>query len=203
MTTYKELLGFKESNNERENLSNLLKKAWEIRNFEIDLFWKRTAYFSAIVGAFLVAYFKIEADRYLITLLGCISSFVWFLSNLGSKFWQNNWEKHIDLLEKETQSGDIYQVILGDRSKAFSVSKLSMSFSVVAFIAWFCLYCFEISPILTLEWWLKLSVLLISVGTIAYLCRTNFKEIAVDDNNKKISGKRVGNKKIKYLKRKI
>lgn len=167
MTKYNDLLGLKESK-DNKNLLDLLKKAWEIRNFEIEFFWKRTTYFSAIVGAFLVAFFKIEQDnKYFIVFLGCVSSFVWFLSNLGSKFWQSNWERHIDLLEKETQSGDIYQVVLGDRFGAFSVSKLSMSFSVIAFISWCCLYCFAIAPIFTLEWWLKLFAPIATAGIIA------------------------------------
>jgi hypothetical protein len=204
MTTYKELLGFKEEeNNEtKKKLEALLQKSWEIRNFEIELFWKRATYFSVIVGAFLVAYFKVKnsdlESKYLISILGCISSFIWLLSNLGSKFWQKNWEKHIDLLEKKTGSGDIYQVVLGGRCGAFSVSKLSTSLSIISFIAWLYLYLITIFPILKSENYtvLKHFILPIIIIMLLLKCRTNFKEIT-------LKGKKIDNKKIKYLKRKI
>lgn len=180
MTTYKELLGVKESDTEQKDLSNLLKKAWEIRNFEIELFWKRTAYFSTIVGALFVSYYTAKSELCFIAFLGSISSLVWLLSNLGSKFWQENWEKHIDLLEEETKSGDIYKVVLMDnRYMAYSVSKLSIFLSAIIFISWIYLYLVALSPALILancNAMLSISILLILIGIILLTCRTSFKE---------------------------
>lgn len=71
MTTYKDLIrpAGKESKSDQEpnddgekkhDWSEVLKRAWEIRNFEIELFWKRSTYFSVLVGALFIAYYTLE-----------------------------------------------------------------------------------------------------------------------------------------------
>ena len=61
--------------------------------------------------------------------------------NKGSKYWQENWEYHIDELEQEF-SGDLYKVIrdtnkddfcccpLSTKAYAYSVSKITMITSI-------------------------------------------------------------------------
>lgn len=200
MATYKELLGLEEADlkmkdieekqeKEEKRLEKLLEKAWKIRDFEIELFWKRATYFSTIVGALFVGYHAINIEeRAFIALLGSVSSLVWLLSNLGSKFWQKNWEKHIDLLEKEIKSGDIYKVVLGGRCGAFSVSKLSIALSAIIFISWIYLYLISISKtFIPVNWgsWLGLSVFLLFIGIILLTCRTSFrgKEDKIEGTN--------------------
>lgn len=119
-----------------------LDRAWSVRNFEIDLYWKRSLYFWGFQVAFLasagVAIGMLnEADRRiepflltfgaLLSLLGCISATLWVALERGSKDWQDNWERHIDLLEEEF-TGAIYKtyvVPLERNGRSFSVSKLN------------------------------------------------------------------------------
>jgi len=79
-----------------------LEHALEIRKFEIELYWKRAAYFWTFIGASFAGYGAVEgssgiADKAALTVplscLGLIFSFGWFCVNKGSKQWQENWEK--------------------------------------------------------------------------------------------------------------
>src|SRR5277367_3518599 len=87
-----------------------LEYALDIRKFEIDLYWKRATYFWAFIAAAFAGYgltYKTAADLepWLSTVfssLGLVFSVAWHLVNRGSKFWQNNWERHVDLLEDMT-----------------------------------------------------------------------------------------------------
>jgi hypothetical protein len=133
-------------------LKELLDRAWKIRDFETKLFWDRVNHFSIFVGALFVSFYYIKEGRsefrLLISFLGTITSFMWYLLNRGSKFWFENWERHIDLLEKESKTGEIYKIILGSgnnyyksvlSSYAFSATKLTTAFSLIVSIMWFLL----------------------------------------------------------------
>lgn len=86
--------------------------------------------------------------------LGVIFSFAWYLVNRGSKFWQNNWERHVDLLEDITL-GPLYKVIAEDGSSRnpltasgqFSVTKINQILSVFVTIMWLLLFSKSILPI--------------------------------------------------------
>src|SRR5690606_13259251 len=95
-----------------DKLTKAFEKAWDARKFEIDNYWKRTTYFWAFQVTSFAAYLAIlNSDSYKLTpsknpsLLYCsiafgfITSLAWALINIGSKFWQRHWEKHIDMLE--------------------------------------------------------------------------------------------------------
>jgi len=160
---YKDLIKPKLQTTKKDTTSNgsnsddwtaALNKAWEIRNFEIELFWKRTAYFSVLVGALFIAYYTIlgkdsssdnaEFYKIIISFLGFVASLVWFLSNKGSKFWQENWELHIDYIEKISKQNKIHSLVLSRINKKsdllgaceFSVSKLNTLFSYIVSLAW-------------------------------------------------------------------
>ena len=45
----------------------------------------------------------------------------WVLVNKGSKFWQKNWEAHIDILE-DAFSGKLYKTFLNTKSNEFKKS---------------------------------------------------------------------------------
>jgi hypothetical protein len=94
-----------------------LDTALDIRKFEIDLYWKRAAYFWTFIAAAFVAFgaaqqLKDEASKTDLSLvvccLGTVFSWAWFLINKGSKYWQMNWEKHVDMLE-DSLIGPLYK----------------------------------------------------------------------------------------------
>lgn len=83
-----------------------LEHAMDIREFEIDLYWKRATYFWTFIGASLAGYAAVQASStipdksdlsVMLSCLGIVLSFGWFCVNCGSKQWQENWENHVDL----------------------------------------------------------------------------------------------------------
>ena len=129
-----------------------LKQALDIRKFEIELYWKRATYFWAFIAVTFAGYFTVLASKvqienklvilFLINSLGFAFSYVWFLVNRGSKFWQNNWERHVDFLEDEFM-GPLYKIVIGRQgdSKLFeearySVSKINQMLSFFLVIIW-------------------------------------------------------------------
>jgi hypothetical protein len=139
-----------------------LSYALDIRKFEIELYWKRATYFWAFIGAAFAGYaltYKTAAEHepwlsLLFAALGLVFSFTWYLVNRGSKFWQNNWERHVDLLENITL-GPLYKVIAVDTSACnpltspgqFSVSKLNQILSVFITLVWVLLFVKSLLPI--------------------------------------------------------
>jgi len=131
-----------------------LKQALDIRKFEIDLYWKRATYFWTFLAATFAGYFFIHRlaspPNYLIFLisnLGFMFSFSWYLVNKGSKFWQNNWERHVDRLE-DTEMGPLYKTVIMDanlkkmsfsKEYPFSVSKINQLLSLYVTFLWFFL----------------------------------------------------------------
>ena len=96
-----------------------LERALDIRKFEIDLYWKRAAYFWAFIGATFAGFLAIQASAadnkqdfaVILSCLGVTFTFAWFCLNRGSKFSQENWEKHVDVLEDQV-TGPLYKVVL-------------------------------------------------------------------------------------------
>ncbi|QNR65147.1 hypothetical protein IAQ67_14615 [Paenibacillus peoriae] len=77
-------------------------------------------------------------------MLGFLFSFTWYLVNRGSKFWQNNWERHVDYLEDEVM-GPLYKLVLNPKRNNFfnplseyplSVSKINQLLSLFVCIVW-------------------------------------------------------------------
>ena len=145
-----------------------LEQALDIRKFEIDLYWKRAAYFWTFIGAALVGFLAVQtfdADirhdmSVLLSCLGVVFSFAWLLVNRGSKYWQENWEKHVDMLEDKV-TGPLYKVVLSRKKltswkeqlihlitgpSAFSVSKVNQIISLFVFILWVIILIYSLSP---------------------------------------------------------
>lgn len=137
--------------------------ALDIRKFEIELYWKRGTYFWAFIAAAFAGYAlthkATDPDPWLSILfsaLGLVFSFAWYLVNRGSKFWQSNWERHVDLLEDMTL-GPLYKVVAvtADNSAGnpltspaqFSVSKLNQVLSVFVVAVWLLLFVRSLLPI--------------------------------------------------------
>jgi hypothetical protein len=95
-----------------------LEFALDIRKFEIELYWKRATYFwtfiSVAFGGFVAVSMNDSPQKtdmsVLIACVGCVFSFAWYCVNRGSRQWQVNWEKHVDLLEDEV-IGPLYKTI--------------------------------------------------------------------------------------------
>lgn len=139
---------------DKEKMKIALNEAHEIRRFEIELFWKRAAFFWAFILASYTAYFfilynedKSQVSCKIKDCLLCATSFIGFffsyamlLANKGSKFWQKNWENHIYCLEHEI-SGDLLKTFLKSNDSGFfpfnlkeydfSVTKITMISSIV------------------------------------------------------------------------
>ena len=148
-----------------------LARAHEIRKFEIDLYWKRATYFWTLIAATLVGFVAVQTSSVassrtdmsvLLANLGIVFSFGWFCVNRGSKFWQENWEFHLDMLEDKID-GPLYKVVISrpdpeDRwewvsrlltgPKKFSVSKINQLISLFVTLMWVYLLLFESLPTL-------------------------------------------------------
>lgn len=133
-----------------------LETALDIRKFEIQLYWTRTAYFWTLIAAIFVGYFDFNGTGtnrsaashpdlvFLITCIGLIISLSWYLVNRGSKYWQENWEKHVDELEDEF-IGPLYKMILSEdlfpflrltKGYPFSVSRVNQIVSLYVTLIW-------------------------------------------------------------------
>jgi hypothetical protein len=141
----------KEKNNSK--VEDALKQALDIRKFEIDLYWKRATYFWTIIGVIFAGYFLlIKSDglvtnpnlMFLVNCIGFIFSLSWWLVNRGSKFWQNNWERHVDLLE-DAVTGPLYKRVIqtGElnwfkihKEYNYSVSKINQLLSFYVTMVW-------------------------------------------------------------------
>jgi hypothetical protein len=165
-----------------------LELALDVRKFEIELYWKRATYFWAFTGAALAGYLTVltgkevenRADALLIvSCLGLIFSVAWYFVNRASKFWQANWEAHVDCLEDEVM-GPIYKTLLQDRtsfwtlgaSYPFSVSKINqlLSLIVVLVFAGLVLRTLNQYYILTKDWQLfPTACVVLTLAAIAVL----------------------------------
>ncbi|MGC4096121.1 MAG: hypothetical protein QM706_03305 [Nitrospira sp.] len=132
-----------------QKMCKAYEKAWDARKFEIENYWKRTTYFWAFQVTAFAAYLAIlNSDSYKAvppknpSLLFCaiafglITSLAWALINIGSKFWQRHWEKHIDMLEDKI-TGPLYKTVYAYKSvKTFSVSKINDIISRFFTVIW-------------------------------------------------------------------
>ncbi len=131
--------------------SESLTVALDIRKFEIELYWRRAAYFWTFIAATFAAYFLLYADiesnaplLFVISCIGVSFSVAWYLANRGSKFWTSNWETHVDYLEDE-QIGPLYKTVTHPSNYSFwkplnaypySVSKINQILNLYVVLIW-------------------------------------------------------------------
>jgi len=105
---------------DKDKAQKALEHALDIRKFEIDLYWRRAAYFWTLIAAAFAGYFAIlsaehlkdkEYLAYIVSCIGGLFTWAWFLVNQGSKLWQENWENHVDMLEDDV-TGPLYKTLL-------------------------------------------------------------------------------------------
>jgi hypothetical protein len=149
--------------------ADALAHAMEIRKFEIELYWKRAAYFWTFIGASFAGYGAVQSQTHAtakadltipLACLGLIFSFGWFCVNKGSKQWQENWENHVDLLE-DAKIGPLYRIVLmRDKSASFrvqlgefltgpaalSVSRINQLISLYVTLIWLILLVAALFP---------------------------------------------------------
>jgi hypothetical protein len=181
-----------------EKREEALKIALDIRKFEIDLYWKRAAYFWTFIAAAFGAYFlmyKAEPQNrpdilIIIACLGFTFSLAWYLANRGSKFWSGNWELHVDYLEDEIL-GPLYKTVTAKenfkvhhllRAYPFSVAKINQVLNLYVLAIWFFLIIFSFSERLKLtepfNLFNEITICLITVVAIFAMikwAKTDFK----------------------------
>lgn len=131
----------------------LLKIAMETRKFEIELYWKRASYFWLFVAAFFAAYYGTlpnvsqtsgyRIENILLTIGGYALSLSWFYANRGSKYWQENWEKHITVLSEHLKM-PIFDLLKSNKSPLwnilasypYSVSRINQVLNIIIVITW-------------------------------------------------------------------
>lgn len=168
-----------------------LELALDIRKFEIDLYWKRATYFWAFITAAFAGYGLVqkldEPEKTFLSVifacLGLVFSFGWFCVNRASKYWQENWENHVDILEdavlgplykvvteKKDESGFLRRLVLGHQ--ALSVSKINQLISLFVVAAWVVLI---VQPLFPVAWrspadWVRRLLEIIAIGSTIVLC---------------------------------
>jgi hypothetical protein len=128
---------------------SILRHAAETRRFEITLFWQRSLFFWGFIAATFVAYAaatdKLHGNTELalpIACFGALSSLAWTLTNRGSKYWQEAWEKKVKTVEKEVLGKYLFSEIEpltpdGIWGPArYSVSKLTIILSDLTGLFW-------------------------------------------------------------------
>lgn len=188
---YTDVLFYKdETNKNKIKRENTLSRAWEIRNFEIGLYWKRALYFWGFIALSFAAYIAKGTEQYslLIACSGFIFSFAWFLVNKASKFWQENWEAHIDCLEDELE-GRLYKTVMKNKASLFnplkgyhfSVSKINQLTNVFVIFIWVGLILkdmslYDFSSLSSRDWSISdfLLFITITVLILGYFCKTSF-----------------------------
>lgn len=123
-------------------------RSHDIRKFEIDLYWKRATYFWAFITT-ITAIFGLcikdkDTDYFIlspiIANIGFITALCFYYANLGSKYWQENWEHNVDNLEFYV-SGNLYKInYYNDTGIKYSVSRVNNELSFLLCFIWFFIF---------------------------------------------------------------
>ena len=172
---------------ENSKAAKALEYALDIRKFEIGLYWQRAAYFWALIAAAFAGYFAVlSADHlddkeylaYIIACIGWLFTWAWFLVNRGSKYWQENWENHVDMLE-DAVTGPLYKTVLHrppltdffekyiTGPAAISVSRINQWVSSFALCIWVAL-AFHALPKLKFAYSLSLRHIVLGGTTLLF-----------------------------------
>ncbi len=196
---------FETNNFESKKLIAAFNQATDIRKFEIELYWKRAGYFWALIAVTFAGYFAILSSEHIpnkfflsfvVANIGLVFTFAWHLGNRGSKYWQENWENHLELLEDKV-TGPLYKTLLErPRSSAtpisekfitspldISVSRINQWTSVFVLFVWMLLMIYSLYNTtarfaLTKSEWLligaHLIVLIVALG-VCYMMLSQSK----------------------------
>lgn len=170
-----------------------LKVALDTRKFEIEMYWKRATYFWAFIAVSFAGFFALvnkDNPEYkyvlVITIIGWLFSISWYLVNRGSKFWQENWEWHVDYLEDEI-NGPLYKTVINPDNVRFlnlnkrypiSVSKINQLLSLMIALIWSYLFIDTLIISLNNHDYFKVItigvvLLIASIGVLVYLTKSD------------------------------
>jgi hypothetical protein len=166
-----------------------LERAHKLRAFEIEHYWKRATYFWGFQVAIFAAFGLVWKEQpssgsrwapIAVTLgvLGFLTAIANALSARGSRFWQENWEKHIDMLEDEIE-GRLYKTVwLKDSKRSYSVSRVNENLSYCFIGFWFLAMLYTSLKVLkhfsTQDPWILLVIAIVLVaGTVLLLWQTS------------------------------
>lgn len=176
-------------------LKRAFEQSLENRRFEITLYWKRTKYFFTIFStlgglsvliALLAKVLEIPTPLLFLALLivecvGLVAAIAWVKVNLGSKYWQVNWETYVNKLGEDF-IGPLFQYNIPEVGglKRYSVSKvnLRLSYYIVAVWAlillttigtWICILCCQCQSMGQCQCYHCTTCLYILVGVIMLL----------------------------------
>lgn len=154
-----------DSTEREERLAELrLETAIQFRQYEIDKFWSRAAFFwafiVAVAGAFGLSLKEPVTPNLPLVLacLGLVISVCWSLAGRGSKFWQESWEGYAAREEKKLLGTSMFSVAAArkdsrstplDRylgARRYSVSRLAIAVSDAVSLAWLAAI-FSVLPI--------------------------------------------------------
>ena len=197
----------------KEKIESALQHALDIRKFEISLYWQRGTYFWTLIAVTFAGYFAVLSaehmkeqafNAYVIGCVGLIFSLAWFLTNRGSKYWQENWENHVDMLEDHV-TGPLYKTVL-HRPKTtslmaraiegpapYSVSQINQWVSFFTIAVWLVLI-FNILPPFGLNHQVSVKHCVLAIITVfaAILMLLRTRSNIVDGEKHSISVKRTG-----------
>lgn len=131
-----------------------LDRAHDLRRFEIENYWKRATYFW---GFQLVAFTALALTAYRgdvfaplvlpVAVLGVFTSLAAIRTARGSKFWQENWEAHVDFLEDEVE-GQLHKIVLMKADLQPSVSKVNERLLIILALGWTVIFALAFLVIL-------------------------------------------------------
>jgi hypothetical protein len=179
--------------NDLSKRKRALNRAYQLRTFEIEHYWKRATYFWGFQIAIFAAFgllWKTDYDSKsssLITValsgLGVLTAAANSLSARGSKFWQQNWERHIDMLEDDIE-GRLHKTIwLPEGKISFSVSGTNQTLSYLIIVFWvvvtvYVAYKYVGSPPLDFDylhnisaWWRLIIITVVVAFGVGWLLR--------------------------------
>ena len=154
---YREALGLLgDTEEDRKRRLFALSTAHDLRKFEIELLWKRSTYlwgFQVVAFAGFAAMAQKSIETFLqnpagiagvtaialqltISTFGLLTAFLWFCTASASKIWFYNWEKHIDLLEREF-TGDLYRTLyFRNTNRLYSLTSVNEAVAIIAGLFW-------------------------------------------------------------------
>lgn len=153
----------------------VLEKKYEValatRNFEIELFWKRSLFFWGFIASAFIGYATLFKESQnlavVIACFGFVCSLAWTLVNRGSKRWQENWELIVKSIDKDITGGVFELREFKDASpswlsaRKFSVSKITIALSDFTAIIWASLLGYHLIKLIITTHILSLGTLLI------------------------------------------
>ncbi|MEH3774437.1 hypothetical protein POW02_10405 [Enterobacter asburiae] len=167
-------------------LNEAYKQALDTRKFEIELYWKRATFMWPINGALLVLigifaklFYDAPIDRRtecfvamsVISLLGYFVSMISSGISQSGKYWQENWEYHLDMLEPFF-CGNLFKTHISRRPKPYSISELQDTVNLILVFLWVLIFVISISQS-SLTAWQQLIVLPIAFIMITYKLKYN------------------------------